>query len=124
VGAHVAKGANLIAIITNDGWWGDSPGPRQHLTFASLRAIEMRRSVARSANTGISCWVDPRGVVHDRTAWWKPASFRAQMPLNGTLTIYARSGDVIGRAAWVLVVLMLVRLLALLMRFRLTRRAG
>ncbi len=124
VGAHVANGANLIAIITNDGWWGDSPGPRQHLTFASLRAIEMRRSVARSANTGISCWVDPRGVVHDRTAWWKPASFRAQMPLNGTLTIYARSGDVIGRAAWALVVLMLVRLLALLMRFRLTRRAG
>jgi apolipoprotein N-acyltransferase len=124
VGAHVANGANLIAIITNDGWWGDSPGPRQHLTFASLRAIEMRRSVARSANTGISCWVDPRGVVHDRTAWWQPASFRAQMPLNGTPTIYARFGDVIGRSAWALLLLMLVRLMALLMRFRLTRRAG
>ncbi|MEZ4756255.1 MAG: apolipoprotein N-acyltransferase [Flavobacteriales bacterium] len=123
VGEHVRNGANLIAIITNDGWWGDSPGPRQHLTFASLRAIEMRRAIARSANTGISCWVDPRGVVHDRTPWWRPASFRAVLPLQEGLTFYARYGDVIGRAAWVLLVVLVARLFTLRMRQRLTRRA-
>jgi apolipoprotein N-acyltransferase len=124
VGAHVANGANLIAIITNDGWWDDSPGPRQHLAFASLRAIEMRRAVVRSANTGISCWVDPRGVIHDRTAWWQPASFRAVVPLNAVPTVYARLGDVVGRAAWVLLLVMLLRLLALRLRHLATRRAG
>ncbi len=124
VGAHVDNGANLIAIITNDGWWGDSPGPRQHLAFASLRAIEMRRAVVRSANTGISCWVDPRGVMHDRTAWWQPASFRAVVPLNEVPTVYARLGDVVGRAAWVLLLVMLLRLLALRLRHLATRRAG
>ena len=47
-------GANFLFIITNDGWWRNTPGHRQHNAFARLRAIETRRSVARSANTGIS----------------------------------------------------------------------
>lgn len=124
VGEHVRNGANLIAIVTNDGWWGDSPGPRQHLTFASLRAIEMRRAIARSANTGISCWVDARGVIHDRTAWWQPAAFRAQLPLNPALTFYARIGDLIGRTAWALLLVLVVRLLAAHLQQRRAGRAG
>ncbi|MGM0648189.1 MAG: apolipoprotein N-acyltransferase, partial [Bacteroidota bacterium] len=53
----VKNGANALLIITNDGWWGNTAGHKQHLDFASLRAIETRKSIARSANTGISAFV-------------------------------------------------------------------
>ena len=111
VAAHVRNGGNVIAIMTNDGWWGDSPGPVQHLSFASLRAIETRRSIARSANTGISCWVDQRGVIHDATAWWQPTALRATLGLNDHITFFVRSGDLIGRAAVVLSALLLLWLM-------------
>jgi apolipoprotein N-acyltransferase len=50
VAAHVRNGANLLCIMTNDAWWGTSPGYRQHLAYGRLRAIETRRDIARSAN--------------------------------------------------------------------------
>jgi apolipoprotein N-acyltransferase len=58
---YIHKGADFLAIITNDGWWGNTPGHKQHLAYASLRAIETRRSIARSANTGISGFINQRG---------------------------------------------------------------
>lgn len=116
VAAHVRNGGNLIAIMTNDGWWDDSPGYHQHLTFASLRAIETRRDVVRSANTGTSCTVDQRGVVHDRTSWWQPTAFRATVYLNNGVTFFVAHGDLIGRTAVPLA--MLVLLLAAVRRFR------
>src|SRR5690606_32905513 len=57
---YVKKEANLLFIITSDEWWGDSPGFIQHLHYARLRAIENRRSIARSANTGVSCFINQR----------------------------------------------------------------
>ena len=108
VAAHVRNGGNVIAIMTNDGWWGDSPGPVQHLGFASLRAIETRRSIARSANTGISCWVDQRGVIHDPTAWWEPTAIRASLRLNEERTFFVRHGDLVGRSAIILSILLLL----------------
>jgi apolipoprotein N-acyltransferase len=60
---YVNKGANFIGIITNDSWWGNTPGFEQHWSFARLRAIETRRSVARSANTGASGFINQRGDV-------------------------------------------------------------
>ena len=60
---YVKNGANLICIITNDGWWKDTPGYKQHFQYARLRAIETRRYIARSANTGISGFIDERGNV-------------------------------------------------------------
>lgn len=116
VAAHVRNGGNLIAIMTNDGWWDDSPGYHQHLTFASLRAIETRRDVVRSANTGTSCTVDQKGVVHDRTSWWEPTAFRATVDLNNGITFFVAHGDLIGRTAVPLAMLML--LLAAVRRFR------
>lgn len=92
----VRNGATLMLIITNDGWWGDTPGHKQHLRFASLRAIETRRCIARSANTGISCFVDQRGVIHDATPYWQKAVIKGQPDLNNTLTFYTRYGDYIG----------------------------
>ncbi|MBP6458649.1 MAG: apolipoprotein N-acyltransferase [Crocinitomicaceae bacterium] len=92
------KGAELIFIITNDGWWGNTPGYKQHLAFARLRAIENRKSVARSANTGISAFINQRGDILSKTEYWKEASITAVMKRNRTKTFYAENGDLIGRS--------------------------
>jgi len=99
IAAHIRNGGNLIAIMTNDGWWSDSPGYRQHLTFASIRAIETRRDIVRSANTGISCFADRKGVIHDATNWWVPAAIRVKVHLHDEITFFVRYGDLIGLAA-------------------------
>ncbi|MBK7944129.1 MAG: apolipoprotein N-acyltransferase [Flavobacteriales bacterium] len=116
IAAHVRNGGELIAVMTNDGWWSDSPGYKQHLAFSSLRAIETRRDVVRSANTGISCIVDQRGDIHQRTEWWVPAAFAARVYPNTGLTFYALYGDLLGRAAVIVAGLLIAAVL--LARFR------
>jgi apolipoprotein N-acyltransferase len=91
------KGAELIFIITNDGWWGNTPGYKQHLAFARLRAIENRKSIARSANTGTSCFINQRGDVIKKTEWWKEASIKSSLKRNSIKTFYSMNGDIIGR---------------------------
>lgn len=91
------KGAEAIFIITNDGWWKDTPGYKQHMSFARLRAIENRRSVARSANTGTSCIINQRGDVLQQTNWWTQDAIKATINLNSKLTFYTRSGDLLGK---------------------------
>jgi apolipoprotein N-acyltransferase len=91
------KGAELIFIITNDGWWGNTPGYKQHLAFARLRAIENRKSIARSANTGTSCFINQRGDVIKKTEWWKEASIKSSLKRNSIKTYYSMNGDIIGR---------------------------
>jgi apolipoprotein N-acyltransferase len=88
-----------MMIITNDGWWGNTAGHRQHFTFASLRAIETRRSIARSANTGISAFIDQRGDVHQMTEYWQPAAIKGVINANDRLTFYVRHGDYLARTA-------------------------
>ncbi|GAA3938330.1 apolipoprotein N-acyltransferase [Hymenobacter algoricola] len=107
VGEYVQNGATLIGIITNDGWWSDSPGHQQHLQYATLRAIETRRDVARSANTGISGYINQKGEITRQTGWWVPAAARGTVHLNTDLTFYVRYGELIGRAAQALAVLLL-----------------
>ncbi|MBL4708386.1 MAG: apolipoprotein N-acyltransferase [Flavobacteriales bacterium] len=91
------KGANIFAIITNDGWWDDSPGYHQHLAYARLRAIENRRAIVRSANTGISAVIDQKGEILDQTEWWVPAVISAKVSLSDQQTFYVQYGDFIGR---------------------------
>lgn len=93
VARQCRKGAAFIAIITNDGWWGDTPGYRQHFAFARLRAIENRKYVVRSANTGKSGIIDQRGIVVRETSWWKPLAFRETIQLNQEPTLYEMLGD-------------------------------
>ncbi len=102
ISEYIRKGANFIFIITNDGWWGNTSGYRQHLTYASLRAIETRREIARSANTGISCFVNMRGDIQQPTGWWTQAVTRSGLRPNSELTFYVRHGDYIAHAAIVL----------------------
>lgn len=99
VGDFVMKGANLIGVITNDGWWGDTDGYRQHFVYSKLRAIEMRRSIARSANTGISGFIRPNGQVIKATPYWEKAAVKHHLPLLQKLTFYARNGDYLGQLA-------------------------
>lgn len=94
VAKYVKKGAQFIAIITNDGWWGNTSGKDQHLQYAKLRAIENRRWVARSANTGISGFINQRGDIVQRTKWWEPAALNQEINLNEEITIYTKTGDI------------------------------
>lgn len=90
-------GANLIFVITNDGWWGNTPGYIQHNSFSSLRAIETRRSIARSANTGISSFIDQRGKILQSLGWWKRGGLKGSLNANDAITFYVQYGDYIGR---------------------------
>ncbi len=113
---YVLKGANMMSIITNDGWWGDTPGYRQHLRYAQLRAIETRRSIARSANTGISAIIDQRGDIVQQSSWWSEAYLRGELNLNDKITIFVKYGDYIGRVAQFAIFLFLGLALLLVMR--------
>lgn len=98
VAEQCKRGADVICIITNDGWWRDTPGYKQHASFARLRAIENRRSVLRSANTGTSCVINQRGDMLYATEWMTEDVIRAKVNLNNTPTVYAKYGDVLGRS--------------------------
>jgi apolipoprotein N-acyltransferase len=107
----VKKGANLIFVITNDGWWKDTPGYKQHLSFSRLRAIELRRGIARSGNTGISCLINQRGDILQKTGWWQQTSISGSLNRNSKLTFYAQHGDYIARINVLLLALIIVILL-------------
>lgn len=114
-GAYVAgfvnEGAEVFMVITNDGWWKNTPGYRQHLAYSSILAIEFRRSIARSANTGISALINQRGEVVQQTAWWTATSLRGTINRNKQLTFYARQGDYLARMSVFMFGLMLLTLL-------------
>ena len=112
---YVRKGARAMTIITNDAWWGDTPGYRQHLSYASLRAIETRRAIARCANTGISAIISPSGKILQPTPWWEQAVIEGKIPLREDITFYVSHGDITGRICTFLFILLL---LALIVRFR------
>lgn len=92
------KGAQLIFVITNDGWWGNTPGYKQHFAFSRLRAIENRKSVARSANTGISGFINQRGDIIQKSSYWKEEVLAQKIKRNNIKTFYASNGDFIGRS--------------------------
>ena len=94
--AQAKQGSQFIAIITNDGWWRNTPGYKQHFAFARLRAIENNKYVVRSANTGKSGIINNRGDVLIETGWWKKTAFNAVIQLNQTRTIYSYLGDILG----------------------------
>lgn len=106
---YVKNGAESIFIITNDGWWKNTNGYKQHLSFASLRAIETRRPVARSANTGISCLIDIRGVRTSETEWWTQTTLKGEIYPETRITTYVEYGDYLMRiSSFVSILILLV----------------
>lgn len=108
VAEYVRNGANMIFILTNDGWWENTPGHRQHLAYAKLRAIETRKEIARCANTGISCFIDPLGNIEQATPYWKAALIQKNMRPNAIRTCFVRFGDLISYASSAIALLLLV----------------
>ncbi|MCA6364881.1 MAG: apolipoprotein N-acyltransferase [Bacteroidetes bacterium] len=95
VAEYVRNGAEYIFIITNDGWWGNTPGYKQHLLYGRLRAIETRKAIARSANTGISCFIDPYGNIEQPQPWWTARAIKQRIASQPGQTFYVRFGDYI-----------------------------
>jgi apolipoprotein N-acyltransferase len=118
VSEYVKDGASWLAVITNDAWWNNTPGHKQHFSYAKLRAIEQRKWVVRSANTGISGFIDPLGRTTMRSGWYQGRDERSSevaldkhsddgkitqvgtqlalsqtIYLNQYITIYNRLGD-------------------------------
>ena len=108
VTGYMREGANVIFVITNDAWWGDTPGYHQHLSFAKLRAIENRRSIARCANTGISAIINQKGEIEKQTEYWVADVLNGTVNLNNKMTYFSINGDFIGRISRFLSLLILL----------------
>ena len=105
---YAHNGATLLGLVTNDAWWHDSPGYRQLLSYGQLRCIETRRDLARAANTGFTGFINQKGEITQREPAWVPTASRATVHLNDEVTFYARFGELIGRGAQLLAVLLLL----------------
>lgn len=98
VSGYVQRGADLLCVITNDGWWDDTPGYKQHNQYARLRAIENRRYVVRSANTGISSFIDDTGSMLEQTGWYTGEALTCDVSPGVVTTFYTEHGDLIYEA--------------------------
>ena len=108
VASFVRKGAEVLCVITNDGWWRDTPGYKQHRMFSQIRAIENRRSVARSANTGISCFIDQRGEIISELGWNEYGVLHEQINKSTYVSTFTKYGSILGRIACYLAIAMLL----------------
>ena len=109
---YVKEGAEALFVITNDGRWDNSNGHRQHMYLSSLRAIENRRYVVRSANTGISCFINSRGDIYHPSSYDEAIAIRDEIYLNHKITFYTLYGDLIGRISILVSIWLLVSMLA------------
>ncbi len=103
------SGAEVLVNLSDDGWYGDTSAPWEHLDMARMRAIENRRWLLRATNTGLTASIDPYGRIvaalprHTRNALLVPFAYRSD------LTFYTRHGDWLG---WLCAVLTAAGLLA------------
>ncbi len=102
---YVRNGAELLIVISNDAWWGNTEGHRQLLSYSRLRAIENRRSIARSANTGVSAFINKKGEIMKKLEYDKKGILIAKVGLENKLTFYSKYGDYIARIALLMFIL-------------------
>lgn len=95
-----SKGAEFIAVVTNDSWYGNTSGPYQHKEFSNLRAIENHRAVVRAANGGISCLIDHTGRTVKATRMYEEAVLTVDVPLHKRDTIFLRTASLMPYAAY------------------------
>ena len=99
VADFVRRGASLICSMTIDAWWKNTPGYKQHFHYTRLRAIESRRSIARSALKGISAFINQRGDILQVTQYEDQAALRHTLQANPALTFYVQHSNYIPMAA-------------------------
>ena len=83
-----------LLTVTNDAWFGDNAGPKQHLDMARLRAIEAGLPFYRSANTGISAAIDPYGRLVEAIPLYTDGAFATPLMGPGPATLYHRLGNI------------------------------
>ncbi|MDX2041272.1 MAG: nitrilase-related carbon-nitrogen hydrolase [Acidobacteriota bacterium] len=109
--AHLAglvrQGGEMIALMTNIGWFSQSHGQHQIAAFLQMRAIELRRSVVCAANTGQTTMIDPLGRVTAETPWWAEQTLSGQAQLSSTLSFYVRHPDLFPKVCALLTALIL-----------------
>ncbi|MGB1020521.1 MAG: apolipoprotein N-acyltransferase [Flavobacteriaceae bacterium] len=109
VSDYVKQGATFLAIISNDAWWDNTEGHRQLLRYTQLRAIETRRAIARSANTGISALINARGELVNSLPYGQKGVLNASLFSRNNLTFYTQYDDMLYRwAAFVFILLFLL----------------
>jgi apolipoprotein N-acyltransferase len=118
VSGYIEQGATMLFIMTNDGWWDNTPGHKQHLAYASLRAIEQRKPIARAANTGISGFIDVYGRAGNLTRYNEANAVQGTIYPNSFRTVYSRTGDVIARFCLLLLGGFLLYSLAIYLKHR------
>jgi apolipoprotein N-acyltransferase len=96
VADFVRRGAQFISLITIDSWWGKMSGAFQHQQISVLRAVENRRWIARCAQGGISCFIDPYGRAHDKTELFTQRVLSRTIEKRNDLTCYTAQGDLLG----------------------------
>jgi apolipoprotein N-acyltransferase len=106
--AMAKNNASLLINITNDAWFGKTSGPYQHFSMTVFRAVENRRALVRSANTGISGFIDPAGRVLASTPLLQDAALVRSIPLMKTKTVYTRIGDLFAQVCLVAVLLVIL----------------
>lgn len=87
----VDRGAEFLAVVTNDSWYGKLSGPYQHKEFANLRAVENRRAVVRCANGGVSCLINKFGVTEIETKMFDRTHLVVDVPLEKEKTFYTEN---------------------------------
>jgi apolipoprotein N-acyltransferase len=109
VAGLVKGGAQMVAFITNEGWFSRTHGEYQMAAFSRLRSIETRRAIARTANTGLTWLVDSMGRVHEQVPWWSEQSLAGRIALSDEISLYVRYTDYFPKAcAWLALAFMLM----------------
>jgi apolipoprotein N-acyltransferase len=107
----VTKGADFMLNITNEGWFGDTAAPHQMLAISVFRSVENKRAIARAANTGISCFIDPYGRITGRVRNNQKDTFvdgylTEEIPLSSQITFYTMHGDILAYLCLAVTVIM------------------
>lgn len=114
----VREGATILAVMTNDGWWKETPGYKQHLMYGALRCIETRREMIRSANTGISAHINQYGKILKQTKYKERTAFTCKAIPNREITFYVKYGNILGKTS----ILSLLLILGTLVRKFINRK--
>jgi len=103
----VKNGADIVINITNDAWYGRTGAPYQHFSMTVFRAVENRRSLVRSANTGISGFIDPAGRIRESTGLFVDAVQVYRVPVKSGQTFYTGKGDLFAKSCAMLLLFVL-----------------